>query len=167
MSEMPFETLKARAKHALDTRIARCDPFFPRLGFDSEAACLALIPYAVLCDDDRAALRELARTTCEGSDLAQRARTHAEAMRTGWSQWLLHVRQTGHRRIDAWDVRCVAGLIVHFPECVSQRLRPADIACHVDGNTDAWVVAFDPSTRRPARPAWQAPAPTGSAKASP
>ena len=34
---LPFETLKARAKRALDTRIARCDPQLHGIGFDSEA----------------------------------------------------------------------------------------------------------------------------------
>ncbi len=148
MSLLPFETLKARAKRALDTRIARCDPLLHGIGFDSEAACLALIPYAVLDDDERAALQATARSARGGSDLAQRARMHAEANRSDWSQWLQRIRQTGHYRIDQWDVRCVGGLIAYFPECVGQRQRRAAIACHVDDETDAWMLAFADAPRR-------------------
>ena len=73
---------------------------------------------------------------------------HAEANRSDWSQWLQRIRQTGHHRINQWDVRCVKGLIAHFPECVSQRQRRAAIACHVDDETDAWMLAFADAPRR-------------------
>lgn len=142
MNEIPFETLKKRAKHALDLRIARCDPSHGAIGFDGDGAGHLLIPYALLDDEERAALRSMARTRADTSPLEQRAQVHAQASRTDWSQWLMRARLTGHRRIDHWDVRCVADLIAHFPECVSARQRRASIACHVDDASDEWVVAF-------------------------
>lgn len=147
MSEIPFETIKQRAKCALDARIARCDPIHGATGFDGDRAGRMLIPYVLLDDEARAALRALARTLADAAGLGQRARARAQAGRTDWSQWLMHVRRTGHRLIDRWDVRCVAHLIAHLPECVTTRQRRATIACHQDDGTDEWIVVFAATAR--------------------
>lgn len=141
MSKIPFETLKERAKRALDARIARCDPFHHTIGFDGDCAGRMLIPYALLDDDARAALRAMAPTATDRAPLEQRALAHAEAGRTDWSQWLLCLRRSGHRIVDRWDVRCVAHLIGHLPECVTARQRRAAIACRVDDDA-GWTVTF-------------------------
>lgn len=54
MSEIPFETIKQRAKCALDARIARCDPTYGATGFDGDRAGRMLIPYVLLDDEARA-----------------------------------------------------------------------------------------------------------------
>lgn len=56
-SEIPFEN----AKRALDARIAHCDPFHAAIGFDGDRASRMLIPCALLDDEERTALRALAR----------------------------------------------------------------------------------------------------------
>ena len=142
MYEIPFETLKERAKCALDQRIARCDPSHGAVGFDGGRAVRMLIPYTLLEAEERAVLRALAAESAQRSPLGQRARSQALAGRTDWSQWLLHVRRRGHRLIDHWDVRCVAHLIAHFPECVTERQRRFAIACHGNDGAEEWVGAF-------------------------
>lgn len=156
MSKMTFETLKERAKRALDARIARCDPQQDPLGFDGDNAVRLLIPYALLDDDARAALRALAQAAPPGSRLEQRAHAHAEAGRTDWSQWLLQTRRTGHRRIDGWDVRCVAHLIAHLPECVTTSQRRAALTCYAADDGEAWIVEFTEHGARAAKspPPW-------------
>ncbi|MFT3815630.1 MAG: hypothetical protein QM740_20075 [Acidovorax sp.] len=141
MSEIPYETLKDRAKRALDARIARCDPWRGGIGFDDGTAAHMLLPYALLGDEERAALMAPARTCADASPLEQRARAPAQAGQTDGSQWLIRVRRTGHRVIDGWDVRCVAHLIAHLPKCVTVRQRRSAITCRDDAR-GAWIVAF-------------------------
>lgn len=151
MHEIPYETLKERAKRALDRRIGRCDPSHGAVGFDGDRAVRTLVAYALLDASERAALRTLAQESADRSPLGQRARSQAQAGRTDWSQWLQRVRRRGHRLIDRWDVRCVAQLLAHFPECVTARQRRCPIACRVDDATGEWVVAFTDAAAAPDR----------------
>ena len=143
MSEIPFETLKERAKKALDTRIAQCDPIFDTDYFDYGNACRLQVSYITLTDEERAALKTLSQGCFNGTVLDQQGQNEANAGRPDRSQWTLFVRRVGYRVIDHWDVRCVALLIELFPECVMYwELRQRTAAtCFLD-DTGTWIVSF-------------------------
>jgi hypothetical protein len=131
MSEIPFETIKERAKQALSARIARCDPIHQDISFDWKCSALMPIPYAMLGGDERIQL---------------------DAGRADGSQGLAHVSRIGHRIIDRWNVRCVASLIDHLPECVPRHHRRAAIVCYLDDDTGSWIVAFTDRSSRAGMP---------------